>query len=139
MGVIETDLSGLEVLPPDECLALLRMNTLGRIGLSAGALPIVLPVNYVFRDDDVLVATRRGTTISTATRNTVVAFEVDQIDAESGEGWSVLLQGVTREVTDPESIVAARLAPLARWVEPGDRRFFTISPDLISGRRLHNI
>jgi len=138
MGVIETDLSGLEVLSPAECLALLRLNSLGRIGLSFGALPVVLPVNYVFEEDEVLVATRRGTAISSATHNAVVAFEVDQIDLASGEGWSVLVQGLTREVTDPEHIAADRLAPLARWVEPGDRRYFTISADLVSGRRLHD-
>ena len=31
-----------------------------------------------------------------------IAFEVDDVDARWREGWSVLLQGVAREVTDPE-------------------------------------
>lgn len=51
-------------------------------------------------------------------------------------GWSVVVTGVAREVTDPDELAASRRAPLARWVPKGNGRLIAISTDMISGRRI---
>jgi nitroimidazol reductase NimA-like FMN-containing flavoprotein (pyridoxamine 5'-phosphate oxidase superfamily) len=134
--VAKHDSNGLEVLDHAECLRLLASASLGRIGLSSGALPVVLPVNFTVIDDQIVVRTRRGTRLSTATRNAIVAFEVDELDPETGAGWSVMVQGLAREVSDVIDLASPRHAALARWIDPHDARDVAISIDVVSGRRV---
>ena len=53
---------------------------LGRVGVSGGALPSVLPVNFRFDGRQILIRTGVGTKLDAAVANAVVAFEVDEID-----------------------------------------------------------
>jgi nitroimidazol reductase NimA-like FMN-containing flavoprotein (pyridoxamine 5'-phosphate oxidase superfamily) len=133
---MEIDSTGLEVLGAAECVRLLQTQNFGRIAVSAGALPVVLPVNFVVLNDQIVIRTRRGTTLAAATRNSVVAFEVDEFDPETGAGWSVMVQGIAREVLDAPELAAAVAAPLARWLDPLDSRHVSISIDVVSGRRV---
>ena len=68
------DRNGLEVLERDECLRLLNTQTLGRIGVTVDALPVVLPVNFQLFDGEIVIQTERNTRLAEATTNTVVAF-----------------------------------------------------------------
>jgi nitroimidazol reductase NimA-like FMN-containing flavoprotein (pyridoxamine 5'-phosphate oxidase superfamily) len=131
------DQNGLEVLDRDECLRLVGGATIGRVGVSSGALPRVLPVNFRLDGERVLIRTGRGTKLDAATANAVVAFEVDEIDPVDQTGWSVLITGVAREVTDPDDLAAVRAQPLARWAPHGpDDRIMAISTELVDGRRI---
>ena len=102
---MEVDANGLEVLDAEECLRLLGTKTLGRIGVSIDALPAVLPVNSVLDGDQVIIRTSRGTKLSAATRHNIVAFEVDDIDPPTGIGWSVMVRGLAREISDPPDLL----------------------------------
>ena len=51
-------------------------------------------------------------------------------------GWSVLVTGRLREITDPDELATARRLPLAPWWHRVDQRFVRLSIDLLSGRRL---
>ncbi len=130
------DGTGLEVLDAHECLRLLRTQTVGRIGITSNALPVVLPVNYVVDDDQIIIRTRRGTTLAAATRNAIVAFETDRFDPDSGHGWSVMVLGIARELQEVPELAEAQAAPLARWLDPAESRHVSVSIDTISGRRL---
>jgi hypothetical protein len=133
---MEVDRNGLEVLGRDECLALLAGAVIGRIGLSSGALPTVLPVAYGVVGDRIVVRTGRGSKLDAATRNAVVAFEVDDIDPQHRTGWSVVVTGVARAI-EPADLPPAQRGGPARWVSGGDDdRLVAISTELISGRRL---
>ena len=134
--MMKLDSTGLEILESDECMRLLRTQAMGRITLSSGALPVVLPVNFAVLKDQIVIRTRRGTTLAAATRSAIVAFEVDHFDQETGEGWSVMVQGVAREVQGTVLLEEAKVAPLARWLDPTGSRHVAISIDLISGRRV---
>jgi len=136
---MELDLNGLEIVSPEECLRLLRTRSLGRLGLSTDALPVILPVNYVVRDDLIVIRTRRGTKLARATRNSIVAFEVDEIDQTSGSGWSVMIQGLAREAPPQIAEAMASEPALARWLDPVTSKHFSISIDRMSGRRLHPV
>jgi uncharacterized protein len=133
---MEVDHNGLEVLGRDECLRLLGTATLGRIGVTSGALPTVLPINFRFDGGKILFRTGVGTKLDAATQNAVVAFEVDEIDAIAHTGWSVVVRGVARELTDPDELVEAQRPPLARWARGEDHRVVAISPEIVSGRRI---
>jgi len=129
------DQGGLEVLSTEECSQLLRSRLVGRIGLIIDSLPAVFPVNYVVFDDLIVIRTRRGSLIASATRNTVVAFEVDDYDPDTGAGWSVMVQGLARELSDIRDIERARESGLAHWLDSRGSRHFSVSLDLVSGRR----
>lgn len=128
------DRNDLEVLDRQECLRLIAAHGVGRVGLSAGALPVILPVNYLLDGDRVLVRTGFGTKLAAAMRNAVVCLEVDEIDAVYHSGWSVLVTGTARELVGREAEDALAL-PLRPWSGHGDR-VIAIDIELVSGRRL---
>lgn len=128
--------SELEVLSPEECISLAATVPIGRIVFTDRALPAVQPVNFLIDDGSVIIRTTQGSKLAAATRNAVVAFEIDEFDRWSQAGWSVTLVGRAQSVRDPaESARLARL-PLQAWA-PGPRdRFIRIRPEHINGRRL---
>ena len=84
----------LRQLGPDQCLELLASCQVGRVGTSVGALPVILPVNYVVFDHGVLSARHPAPSV-------VVAFEADAYDPDGSAGWSVLLVGKANEISHP--------------------------------------
>ncbi len=93
---MHSDHHGLELLEVEECLRLLRSKSVGRLGLSADSLPIVLPVRYVVDDDRILLGTGRDTRMAAATSDAVVAFEVDDFDSDAmtvGASWCRAARG----------------------------------------------
>jgi len=133
---VEVDRNGLEVLDREECLRLLAGATLGRVGLTSGALPMVLPVNFLLDEERILVRTGRGTRMDAALQGAVVAFEVDDFDSMHHSGWSVAVTGVASEVSQPADLEAVRLMPIARWAPQGETAVLAISTEIVSGRRI---
>src|SRR4051812_578668 len=133
---MEVDRNGLEVLGRDECLRLLANATLGRIAVTFGALPTVLPVNFWLDGERILIRTGRGSKLDAATREAVVAFEVDDFDPLYHSGWSVAVTGVATEVNAPDDLARTSQAPVPRWAPKGDQAVIAISTELISGRRI---
>ena len=134
---MEVDRNGLAILDRAECLRLLGAATIGRVGLTSGALPTVLPVNFCLDGERILIRTTPGSKLDAAARNAVVAFEADDMDPIEHSGWSVMVTGVAREVAlgslDPhQRTVLARWAPSAN----GETRVIAISTEVISGRRI---
>jgi len=135
-AAVEVDRNGLEVLDREECLRLLAQATLGRVGLTSGALPMVLPVNFLLDGERVLVRAGRGSKLEAALRNAVVAFEVDDCDSMHHSGWSVAVTGLASEVSEPADLKAVRQMPIARWSPKGETAILAISTEIISGRRI---
>src|SRR5688572_7047714 len=105
---------GMETLPPGECLRLLAATSVGRVGVSVGALPAILPVNYVLDGDRIVFRTGAGAKLASAVRNAVVCFEVDRVDETWQSGWSVLVTGMATELTGADA-ERARSLPLHPW------------------------
>jgi nitroimidazol reductase NimA-like FMN-containing flavoprotein (pyridoxamine 5'-phosphate oxidase superfamily) len=104
--------------------------------VSVGALPVVLPVNFVLFEGAILVRTIPGTKLDAATAGAVVAFEVDNYAADGAVGWSVVVQGEASEITDPEELARARATPLDSWALDGSAdRYIRIDTSIVSGRR----
>jgi nitroimidazol reductase NimA-like FMN-containing flavoprotein (pyridoxamine 5'-phosphate oxidase superfamily) len=132
------ELTGFEVLSAGDCLALLAGTYIGRVGFVVNGLPHVLPVNYgVDRDASVVFRTTSASSL-TAVDGAGVTFEVDGFDARARVGWSVCVHGRGREISGADDPAAQRLRELGvvTWA-PGRRdRWFAITPDAITGRRL---
>lgn len=129
------DHHSLDLLSEQECLDLLRTRSLGRLGLSAGALPYVLPVRYVLDDHRILVGTGEDTPLSAACDGAVVAFQADGFDGGDEEGWSVVVQGLARSLaTAPRRPEVEQV--LGSWLRPLPARCVSIPIGVMSGQRL---
>ena len=129
------DRNGLEVLEREECLELLAGAAVGRIGLSVGALPLVLPVNFCVDGERIVVRTGAGTKLDAASRHAVVSFEVDEIDPWFHQGWSVVVTGIAAPLESDEELAHAKTLPLLPWAAAGER-YVAISVADVSGRRI---
>ena len=126
----------LRQIPEDECLRLLGGATLGRVALSIGALPVVLPVNFILDDGDVVLRTSSGSKLDAALAEAVVAFEVDEYDPVYHAGWSVLLTGRATVITEPGELDRLRQLPLRPWAAGERDNYVRIARQTLSGRRI---
>ncbi|MDX3458900.1 pyridoxamine 5'-phosphate oxidase family protein [Streptomyces sp. ME02-8801-2C] len=90
-------------LGTEECWRRLSTHGVGRLAVTTAEGPTVLPVNYSVVDGAIAFRTAPGSTASQVP-GTRVAFEVDHIDEAFSQGWSVLLRGPARGVTDPDAV-----------------------------------
>lgn len=127
---------GLELLTEDECLALLRDTSVGRVGITVGGLPVILPVNYACHEGDIVFRTGSGTKLRAAVRNAVIAFEADVIHPDDRSGWSVLVVGRARELSDEAEIAAVEQLGIEPWVSGSLGHIVRLHPEFISGRRI---
>ena len=132
----------LESLDRSTCLELLATVAMARIGVTVGALPVILPVIVTLAhpspDGDPVIVIRSGvgTRLSAAASRAVVAVEADHYDPISHTGWSVLVQGESRILDSPREREWASALPLRPWADPGADCFIAVPADLVTGRRL---
>src|SRR5271163_1985820 len=131
-----SDGSALEQLSRDECLRLMASVSVGRIIYTRRALPAVELVNFALDHGDIIIRTDSGGKLAVAIQHSVVAFEVDRLDADQRAGWSVTAIGQSREVTDPADIARLRKMSLSSWALGMREYFIRISPEILNGRRL---
>ena len=86
-------------LARSDCISRLLTSQVGRIALSIRSLPMILPVSYRLDRDDVLVSTVAAPHVVACVYRNVVTFQVDDVDFESGERWSVSVTGLARPAT----------------------------------------
>jgi nitroimidazol reductase NimA-like FMN-containing flavoprotein (pyridoxamine 5'-phosphate oxidase superfamily) len=133
----QNETNRLKEIDRDECLRLLRGESyVGRLGFVADGRPMVLPVNYVVDGESVVFSTMAGTKLSVVRDGAPVAFEIDQNRPLYHSGWSVLVQGTAREVTDEDELARLRRGPLRSWARGPREHWVRISIDEISGRRI---
>ena len=132
----------LESLDEDECRRLIAPGGIGRL-VYAGRFDLtVLPVNYKVQGGAILFRTAQNGATDEDLRTGIahaeyrVAFEVDDIDFDAREGWSVLVQGPAHHLDSEEERAAAEAAGVEPW--PGGQRehFIRIVPARITGRRI---
>lgn len=122
-------------LDPEDCRVLLRTQEVGRVAwISPAAGLLVLPVNYVVRDDLVVFRTSRASVLAELAEGREVSFQVDDIDVSTGNGWSVLVQGVSATPTDPARLEALRVDGPMPWAKGERDLFVTVAVREISGR-----
>ncbi len=127
----------LKTLSRAESLDLLVTTWIGRVIMTSNAMPTAMPVNFVLDDGAIVFRSGPGIKLTAAETGTVVAFEADYFDPELHMGWSVLVTGVARRVTDPAEIRHAESLDIPTWVEPtSEWGYARIETGVVSGRRL---
>lgn len=127
----------IEQISKQDCLELLKTKSkLGRVAFISGGRPMIFPVNYRAEDDSVVFCTADGTKLSELKDGAPAAFEVDAARALYRSGWSVVVQGTAREVTDPDELYELRHGPLKSWATDASEHWIRISIDEISGRSI---
>ncbi|MEU1453444.1 pyridoxamine 5'-phosphate oxidase family protein [Streptomyces avermitilis] len=98
--------------------------------------PVIVPLNYSLVDGVVCFRTAADSEPA-ASAGSRVAFEVDHIDEALSQGWSVLVRGLAREVTDPDTL--RRLEELeytGPWAGGERDTWVCVDPVGITGRRI---
>jgi nitroimidazol reductase NimA-like FMN-containing flavoprotein (pyridoxamine 5'-phosphate oxidase superfamily) len=132
----------LERLDEAECLQLIADETVGRLAYTGRYGPTVLPVNYRMHEGSVVFRTAQDSPTDEDLRTGIahaeyqVAFEIDRIDPEAREGWSVLVQGSAHHVDTDEERAAVASAEVEPWPEGEREHFIRIHPARITGRRI---
>jgi nitroimidazol reductase NimA-like FMN-containing flavoprotein (pyridoxamine 5'-phosphate oxidase superfamily) len=113
-----------DVLSAVDCLSLLIGGGLGHVAISARCLPAIVPVMFVIDQGEIVFRAKAGSPLDWATQGTVVAFEADRIHPGTG-GWSIFVTGVARH--------------LGRESRRDTYRVVSLSPDMVSGRRIEGM
>jgi nitroimidazol reductase NimA-like FMN-containing flavoprotein (pyridoxamine 5'-phosphate oxidase superfamily) len=131
----------IEELDVGECLRLISPGGVGRIAYTGRTGPTVLPVNYRLVDEAIMFRTAEHGEIDEDLRTGIanaeykVAFEIDHIDTERQQGWSVLIQGPLHYLTDAERD-EFNLGTVVTWALGPRELFLRITPSRITGRRV---
>ena len=134
----------LEMLNDDECIRLIAPGGIGRLVFAGRFDLTVLPVNYFLRDGAILFRTVAAGSTDEDLRTGIehaeyrVAFEVDDIDTDTREGWSVLIQGPAHHIDDPAERADAVAAGVEPWAGGEREHFISITPARITGRRIRH-
>jgi nitroimidazol reductase NimA-like FMN-containing flavoprotein (pyridoxamine 5'-phosphate oxidase superfamily) len=123
-----------------ECLALLAATDFGRVVVTAPAAhtPVIRPVNYLFDppSESVIFRTAEGSKFHALVRSARATFEIDAIDANNRCGWSVIIAGVTEEVTRPMEVLRLDRLGLDTWAPGARPHWVRIRARTVSGRRI---
>ena len=131
----------LERLDERECLQLIGGERLGRLAYTGRFGPTVLPVPYKLHEGSIVFRVTQDTFTEEDLRTGIahaeyqVAFEVDQYDPETLDGWVVLVVGPAHYVdTEAERapIISAGDDP---WTEAESEQLMRVQPTRIGGRR----
>jgi nitroimidazol reductase NimA-like FMN-containing flavoprotein (pyridoxamine 5'-phosphate oxidase superfamily) len=121
-----------------ECLALLKTQQVGRLGVNAEHYPLIFCVNYGLDGDVVVIRVHPGMMLTNADHANVT-FEVDQIDPYSRTGWSVLVRGLAERVTDhhrQELVERTKTAGMEPWAPGEHGEWIRLIPHRVTGRRI---
>ncbi len=135
----EGERAGLSVLDREACLELLATRDIGRVAftIDGDAAPTVLPVNYALVHDTIVFRSTLAGSIMRYARG-YAAFQVDRLDEERRDGWSVLASGRCRWVRDPGELERIPQGRLPRpWAEGPRDQVLKLTPARLTGRRLH--
>jgi uncharacterized protein len=96
----------LITLSEGQCRDLLRTHQtgVGRIAFAEDGnaeWPSILPVNYAYRDGAIFFRTFEGSKLYTALRRQRVAFEIDDVDKDWRQGWSIVALGTLDVAREP--------------------------------------
>jgi hypothetical protein len=106
---------------------------------------MALPVGYAMLEGSIVFRTAQDTYTDEDLRTGIahaeynVAFEIDQIDLETGQGWTVLVRGSAHHVdseAERASIISAGVEP---WNEGEPEHVIRINPVRLWGHRVSRI
>ena len=123
------------LLSRSRCQELLESQSIGRVAWQAADGPQILPVTYAYHDGTIIFRTSPYGVLSELVRPTDVALEIDELDQESRQGWSVLVQGRAQGIAEPDQLVRMwAVGGVVPWASCVRNVFIQIIPHRITGR-----
>jgi nitroimidazol reductase NimA-like FMN-containing flavoprotein (pyridoxamine 5'-phosphate oxidase superfamily) len=124
-------------LSSEECRRRLEAGVIGRVAWNTVDGPQILPVTYAVHNHAVVFRTAAYGPLADLRHVRRVAFEIDEIDAETRTGWSVLVSGQSRAAAKAAELVELwTKADPVPWA-PGTRNLFIeITIDQLTGRSI---
>lgn len=118
------------------CWTLLGDHGVGRVALTLEDGPVVLPVNYQVLDGEVMFSTGGASPLAAAA-DTEIAFEADHIDDAFSKGWSVLIVGTVRSVSDEGAAQRLRETSYSTpWAGEEREHVMLLAPRRVTGRKI---
>ena len=124
----------LRELSSDDALSRLADAQYGRIVYSRRGIPVIRPVNHIVEPDAVVVRANLGAGLLHGDGQ-VVAYEVDSFDADTREGWSVIVTGIAHVITDPDHVQHYETL-LDPWIDLPMDHVIRIETDVVTGLEL---
>ncbi len=119
-----------------QCLSLLPTAPFGRLVFTEGALPAVIPVDFVLDPAGIVLRTAAGSTVARVPDGSVVALQADDVDTARRTGWSVTVVGQARTARDDVELARLAALPLRPWVAGQRNVFVVVDVGLVTGRRI---
>ncbi|MBO0774261.1 MAG: pyridoxamine 5'-phosphate oxidase family protein [Actinobacteria bacterium] len=126
----------LDSLTAAECRSFLGSGGVGRFLFSEPRGPVAAPVNFRMLGDDIVFRTDPGTSLAEGAAQERVSFEVDHLDEALGEGWSVMVSGHARVLSDPGELAEAQALGVAPWAGGNRDVYIRLTPVVMTGRRI---
>lgn len=127
----------LERLTPAQCREHVAAGGVGRFLFDEpGRGPVAIPVNFRMDGDDVIFRTSGYGVIAGGVRQPQVSFDVDHLDETRGEGWSVLMTGSARTITEPAELDRVHRLDIEPWAGGQRPDYVRIVVTEVTGRRI---
>jgi uncharacterized protein len=127
---------GLEIIGEQECLALLEAHVFGRVAISSGPHPAVLPVLYRLFDGDVVFRTAPGEKLIAAVLGQEVVFEIDAMEPSRKTGWSVNVVGHAHKIVNQTELQRVAELGIEPWAGAFRDEYVRIHTARVTGRRI---
>ena len=125
--------SPVTYLDADKAWDLLAGQRLGRLAVKSDVGLDVFPVNYAVDGESIVFRTAEGTKLASLTAYSLVTFEIDSWDEETG--YSVIAKGHASPITAEDEIAQAEALKLRPWVPTVKTIFVRITISEISARK----
>lgn len=129
-----TDEDVPKILSEDECWQLLDREEFGRIAYHLADEVHIAPINYAVDVGRLVFRTAEGSKLLGVVMDSDVAFEIDHINEDAEEAWSVIVRGRAKILEGAEAREADNLR-LRPWVPAQKHNVVAITPQEVSGRR----
>ena len=121
----------------EECESRLAASTLGRLAVIVGARPEIFPVSYIVDSSGcVAFPTDSGTKLASALDWPWIGFEIDGVESDRDEGWSVMIVGRAEEIVDSFQLTWLREHQRVGWRRSGTEQWLRVVPTKVTGRRI---
>jgi nitroimidazol reductase NimA-like FMN-containing flavoprotein (pyridoxamine 5'-phosphate oxidase superfamily) len=120
-------------------LDLLGSVPIGRLVFTRQTIPSIRPVNHLVEGESIIVRVSAGAAITAAAgegrSGVVVAYEADSLDPQTRLGWSVVVTGTARLLSDERGAARYR-SRLESWLTGTRDDVIVITADVVTGYQL---